>query len=124
MPSERARLPFEIDRRINSGLITAHAEVPLVIELFRRVGAAQIVEAQVQIKQRPRGLTPAQLVEPLIALCAVGGDCSQDLQTPCSAIRCQRRPRCGTSWKAIHVADCQGSSKSPQLGSSKIPHPG
>ncbi len=81
MPSERARLPFEIDDRIDPGLITAHAGVPLVIELFRRVGAAQVVNAQVRIKQRQRGLTPAQLVETLIALWAAGGDRCQDLQT-------------------------------------------
>ena len=81
MSSERARLPFEIDHRIDPGLITAHAGVPLVIELFRRVGAAQVVNAQVRIKQRQRGLTPAQLVETLIALWAAGGDRCQDLQT-------------------------------------------
>ncbi len=83
LPSERQRpqLPFEIADRIAPGLITAHAGVPLVIELFRRVGAAQIVNGQVRIKQRQRGLTPAQLVETLIALWAAGGDRCQDLQT-------------------------------------------
>ena len=58
-----------------------YAGVPLVIELFRRVGAAQIVEAQVRLKQRQRGLTAAQLVETLLALWAAGGDRCQDLQT-------------------------------------------
>jgi hypothetical protein len=41
--------------------------VPLVIELFRRLGAVQIVTAQVRVKQRHRGLTAAPLVETLIA---------------------------------------------------------
>lgn len=80
-PSLAARLPFEIDDRIDPTLITAHAGVPLVIELFRRVGAAQVVNDQVRIKQRQRGLMPAQLVETLIALWAAGGDRCQDLQT-------------------------------------------
>jgi hypothetical protein len=75
------QLPFEIEDRIDPGLITAHAGVPLVIELFRRVGAAQVVNAQVRIKQRQRGLTPAQLMETLIALWVAGGDRCQDLQT-------------------------------------------
>jgi hypothetical protein len=79
-PSLPARLPFEIDDRIDPTLITAHAGVPLVIELFRHVGAAQVVNAQVRIKQRQRGLMPAQLVETLIALWAAGGDRCQDLQ--------------------------------------------
>lgn len=80
-PSANARLPFEIDAQIDPPLITAHAGVPLVIELFRRMGAAQVINDAVRIKQRPRGLTPAQLVETLIALWAAGGDRCQDLQT-------------------------------------------
>ena len=80
-PSTNARLPFDIDDQIDPTLITAHAGVPLVIELFRRVGVAQVVNEQVRIKQRQRGLTPAQLVETLIALWAAGGDRCQDLQT-------------------------------------------
>lgn len=79
--SERRQLPFEIDDRIAPGLITAHAGVPLVIELFRRVGTAQVVNDQVRIKHRQGGLTPAQLVETLIALWVAGGDRCQDLKT-------------------------------------------
>jgi hypothetical protein len=40
-----------------------------------------MVDAQVRIKQRQRGLPPAQLVETLIALWVAGGDRCQDLQT-------------------------------------------
>jgi hypothetical protein len=80
-PSANVRLPFDIEDRIDPTLLTAHAGVPLVIELFRRVGAAQIVTEQVRIKRRQRGLTPAQLVETLIALWVGGGDRCQDLQT-------------------------------------------
>jgi hypothetical protein len=80
-PSLPVRLPFEIDDQIDPTLITAHAGVPLVIELFRRVGAAQVINEQVRIKQRQRGLTAAQLVETLIALWTAGGDRCQDLQT-------------------------------------------
>lgn len=81
MLSERMQLPFEIDDRIDPALITAHAGVPLVVELFRRMGAAQVVNEQVCIKQRRRGLPPAQLIETLVALWAAGGDRCQDLQT-------------------------------------------
>ncbi|MFO0697674.1 MAG: hypothetical protein U0236_00465 [Nitrospira sp.] len=79
--STNIRLPFDIDYQIDPTLITAHAGVPLVIELFRRVSAAQIVTEQVRIKQRQRGLTTAQLVESLIALWVAGGERCQDLQT-------------------------------------------
>lgn len=80
-PFASPRLPFEIDDRIDPRLVTAHAGVPLVIELFRRVGAAQVVDEQVRIKQRQRGVTSAQWVETLIALWAAGGDRCQDLTT-------------------------------------------
>jgi hypothetical protein len=80
-PAANVRLPFDIDDQIDPTLLTAHAGVPLVMELFRRLGAAQIVNEQVRIKQRQRGLTPAQLVETLIALWAAGGERCQDLQT-------------------------------------------
>lgn len=80
-PSTNARRPFDIDDQIDPTLITAHAGVPLVIELFRRLGVAQVVNEQVRINQRQRGLTAAQLVEPLMALWAAGGDRCQDLQT-------------------------------------------
>lgn len=77
--SESRPLPFEIDDRIDPSLVTAHAGVPLVIDLFRRIGAAQVVNAQVRIKQRQRGLPSAQLVETLLALWTAGGDRCQDL---------------------------------------------
>lgn len=72
-PSLPSRLPFEIDDRIDPTCVIAHAGVPLVIELFRRVGAVQVVKAQVRIKQRQR-------VETLIVLWVAGGDRCQDLQ--------------------------------------------
>ena len=68
MPTENARLPIEIDDTIDPTLVTGRAGVPLVIELFRQLGVAAAVNAHVPIKQRQRGLPPAQLAESLIAL--------------------------------------------------------
>jgi hypothetical protein len=68
MPQDTPRLPFEIDDAIDPTLVTARAGVPLVIELFRQLGVAATVDAQVGVKQRQRGLTPSQFVESLIAL--------------------------------------------------------
>ena len=75
------RLPFEIDDTIDPTLVTGRAGVPLAIELFRQLGVAEAVDTHVQIKQRQRGLRPAQLVESLIALWTSGGDRCQDLTT-------------------------------------------
>jgi hypothetical protein len=81
MPEESTRLPFEIDETVDPCLVTARAGVPLVIELFRQLGVAEVLDDQVRIKQRQRGLRPSQLVEALIALWVSGGDRCQDLTT-------------------------------------------
>ena len=79
MPATPPRLPFEIDEAIDPTLVTGRAGVPLVIELFRHLGVAHAIDAEVAIKQRQRGLPPSQFVESLIALWASGGDRCQDL---------------------------------------------
>jgi len=73
------RLPFEIDERVDPSLVTAHAGVPLLIELFRKVGAAAVVDEQVVLKQRQRGLKPSQMVESAVALWASGAERVSDL---------------------------------------------
>ena len=79
MPQDTPRLPFAIDDAIDPTLVTGRAGVPLVIELFRHMGVAATIDAQVVVKQRQRGLQPSQLVESLIALWVSGGDRCQDL---------------------------------------------
>jgi hypothetical protein len=67
-PSTNTQLPFDIDDRSDPTLIIAYAWVPLVIKLFRSMGAAQAINDAGHIKQCRRGLMPAQLVETLRAL--------------------------------------------------------
>jgi hypothetical protein len=81
MPKTSPRLPFEIDGVVDPTLVTGRAGVPLAIELFRQLGVARAIDTQVPVKQRQRGLRPAQLVESLIALWVSGGDRCQDLTT-------------------------------------------
>jgi hypothetical protein len=80
MRMESARLPFELDDQIDDSLITAHAGVPLIIEAFRRSGAAAEVDRQVRVKQRQRGLSTSAMVESLFALWAAGGERCDDLE--------------------------------------------
>ena len=79
MPQDTPRLPFEIDDAIDPTLVTGRAGVPLVIELFRQMGVAATIDAQVVVKQRQRGLQPSQLVESLLALWVSSGVRCQDL---------------------------------------------
>jgi hypothetical protein len=79
MSQDTPRLPCEIDDAIDPTLVTGRAGVPLVIELFRHLGVAATIDAQVVVKQRQRGVQPSQLAESLIALWTSGGDRCQDL---------------------------------------------
>jgi hypothetical protein len=81
MPQEPTRLPFEIDDTVDPSLVTSRAGVPLAIELFRQLGVAATIDAEIAVKQRQRGLRPSQLVETLVALWVAGGDRCQDLAT-------------------------------------------
>jgi len=71
--SKGASLPFELDAEVDSSLLTAHAGVPLLVELFRS-RARRRVDERVTIKQRRRGLKASELVESLVALWAAGGE--------------------------------------------------
>jgi hypothetical protein len=64
---------------IEEAPITGHAGVPLVIELFRASGAAAVMDAQVQLIQRARGLSVSQTAESLFALWSAGGERCEDL---------------------------------------------
>jgi hypothetical protein len=75
----QTRLPFELDVRAEAAALTAHGGVPLLIEAFRTSGAAAVLDEQVSIKHRKRGLTPSQLVEGLFSLWAAGGERCDDL---------------------------------------------
>jgi hypothetical protein len=73
------RWSFELDQRAETAALTAHGGVPLLIEAFRTSGAAVVVDANVVIKRRRRGLTPSELVEGLFSLWAAGGERCEDL---------------------------------------------
>ena len=75
----QTRLPFELDIRAETGALTAHGGVPLLIEAFRTSGAATVMDEQVSIKRRKRGLLPSQLVAGLFSLWAAGGERCDDL---------------------------------------------
>jgi len=81
MPHSPTRLPFDLDDVLDPSLVTARAGVPLAVELFRQLGVAATIDAQVAVKQRQRGLRPSQLVESLVALWLAGGNRCQDLTT-------------------------------------------
>jgi hypothetical protein len=75
----KTRLPFELHDKLDESLVTPYAGVPLVMQLFRISGAADVVDAKATVKKRRRGLTSAEMAEGLFALWAVGGERCDDL---------------------------------------------
>ena len=73
------RLDFEIDVGLETGLITGHAGVPGLIEAFRQTGTAAVIENEVKLKSRRRGLSAPEMVESLLAMWAAGGERAEDL---------------------------------------------
>jgi hypothetical protein len=60
-------------------LITGHAGVPGLIEAFGQTGTAAVIDWEIQLKSRKRGLSAAEMAESLLALCAAGGERAEDL---------------------------------------------
>lgn len=77
--SRETRLPFELDEPIDDTLITAHAGLPLLAELFRACGAAAVMDERCSFKQRKRGLKASEMGESLIALWTAGGERCEDM---------------------------------------------
>jgi len=72
------RLPFEVDGAVDGSLVTAHAGVPLVAELFRASGSADVMDLSVRTKVRRRGLSVSRMSESFFSLWSGGGERCED----------------------------------------------
>jgi catechol 2,3-dioxygenase-like lactoylglutathione lyase family enzyme len=73
------RLDFEIDVELETGLITGHAGVPGLIEAFRQTRTAAVIDREIKLKSRKRGLSVSEMVESLLAMWAASGERAEDL---------------------------------------------
>ena len=73
------RLDFEIDVELETGLITGNAGIPGLIEAFRQTGTAAVIDREVKLKTRQRGLSASEMAESLLAMWAAGGERAEDL---------------------------------------------
>jgi len=60
--------------------VTAHAGAALLVETARRSGVIAAADRTLPAKKNPKGLTQGQMVESLVLLSALGGECPDDLQ--------------------------------------------
>src|SRR5438270_10790171 len=73
------RLEFEIDVELETGLITGHAGGAGLIEGFRQTGTGAVIDREIKLKSRKRGLSASEMVESLLAMWAAGGERAEDL---------------------------------------------
>ncbi len=74
------RLNFELDPELDDAMITGHAGIPLVIEMFRATGASALADEVLRRKKKLFGLTPSQMLEGMFGLWASGGERCDDLE--------------------------------------------
>lgn len=80
-----ARIPvlakscFVLDARPLKEPASAHAGILACSRVYRALGVPALIEANLQFKQRQRGFEEAQLVESIVLLQALGGDCPEDV---------------------------------------------
>jgi len=79
----RKPLPTGLDIELRGGLseaTTPHAGAELLIDLGRRSGVMAAAEKYLPQKKSPKGLGHGQMVESMVLLSALGGDCIDDFQ--------------------------------------------
>ena len=73
-------LPFQLDPEPATDTLTAFGGLPLVAQTCRSLGLPPSGTRHLQLKQRPRGLNEATLVERCVLRNAAGGDCLEDFR--------------------------------------------
>src|SRR5207244_12908081 len=77
----RRPLANALDIDLRGGLtdqVTPHAGSSLLIELVRRSGGSGAAERHLPVKRSTKGLRQGELVESVVVLSALGGDCLDD----------------------------------------------
>ncbi len=80
LPSLSSLPPIETDPEPTQEVLTSFAGLSLVAETLRALGLPQSVERNIQLKERQRGFSEAQMVQSLLMLLAVGGESVADIE--------------------------------------------
>ena len=72
-------LPFKYEIEPTDSKVTAHAGLPLYLELISSLGLDQHIDRFIAARKDSQGFTDSQLVIPLILLNLAGGDCVSDI---------------------------------------------
>lgn len=83
----QARTPFVLDPRPLEEASSPHAGALATSRVYRSLGLPGLVEANLRLRQRQRGFDESQMIESIVLLQTIGGDCPEDIrllaQDPC-----------------------------------------
>src|SRR6266571_4743364 len=73
------KTPFVLDARPLHEATSPHAGLLCISRVFRSLGLPSLVAANLALRKRQRGFTEAQLIESMVLLQCVGGECPEDM---------------------------------------------
>src|SRR2546426_920891 len=73
------KTPFVLDERPLHEATSAHAGLLTISRAFRSLGLPNLIAANLPLRKRQRGFTEAQIIESMILLQSVGGECPEDI---------------------------------------------
>ncbi len=74
------KTPFVLDERPLQEATSPHAGALSISRVFRSLRLPELVQANLNLRQRQRGFPEAQLIESIALLQAVGGECPEDMR--------------------------------------------
>ena len=74
-----AKTPFVLDTRPLEEASSAHAGVLATSRAFRCLGFPDLIGGYLRLGKRQRGFTEAQMIETIVLLQTIGGDCPEDI---------------------------------------------
>jgi hypothetical protein len=75
-----SKTPFVLDPRPLTEASSAHAGLLATSRVYRSLGVPDLIAAQLKLRKRQRGYSEGQMIESLILLQTVGGDCPEDIR--------------------------------------------
>lgn len=74
------KTPFILDPRPLTEASSSHAGLLATSRAYRSLGVPDLIAAQLKLRKRQRGYDEGQMIESLILLQTVGGDCPEDIR--------------------------------------------
>ena len=74
-----AKTPFVFDTRPLAEATSPHAGVLAASRAFRSLGLPEVISGHLKLRKRQRGFSEAQMIESIVVLQTIGGDCPEDI---------------------------------------------